>query len=219
MNRFMMEIPLEENQVSVISIENPAAYTCILKEIWKQTQGDEGEVILFDGEKCKNIAKEIECIFNPFSLDCNNKRILTKLYQELKEESDSVLLEEFMTINSQIVKYLDKLIYQVSYPLKCNLELDVVNLLKLYNVEVDAEDSTLLENLVNYLRISSQILKTRIFIFVGLKQYLTQDELDKLYEFAFYEKLHLVIIEAMHSPCIRGEKGWILDKDLCIIEV
>ena len=41
----------------------------------------------------------------------------------------------------------------------------------------------------------------------------------QLYEFVFYEKINLVIIEAIHSVGISGEKCWILDKDLCIIDL
>lgn len=56
-------------------------------------------------------------------------------------------------------------------------------------------------------------------VFIGLKQYLTTDELKQLYEFVYYEKINLIIIESFHSPHIHGEKCWLLDKDLCIIDL
>ena len=57
------------------------------------------------------------------------------------------------------------------------------------------------------------------YVFVGLKQYLPISELERLYEYVFYEKINLIIIESIYTPLINGEKGWIIDKDLCIIDL
>lgn len=90
---------------------------------------------------------------------------------------------------------------------------------KLYNVKIDCEGIELLEKVVEYMKTMHQICHIKIFIFVGLKQYLTKQELEKLYEFVFYEKIILCIMEAEQTERIIGEKGWLLDKDLRIIEL
>lgn len=105
------------------------------------------------------------------------------------------------------------------YALDYNANLDVSGLFKLYTVEVQSQGETLLQRMTEYLRVMSKIGGIDNYIFVGLKQYLTVEELENLYEFVFYEKLNLILVEAVQSPAISGEKGWIIDSDLCIIDL
>lgn len=216
---YNLEISLEENRVTVISVENPNAYANILGDFWRQIHGEEGKIILSENGKIKNISKEMDCIFNPFSLDCNDKKIINKLYQELKEQANTMLVNESTVLNAAIVGYLDKLIMQVPYALEYNLEFDILNLLKIFGVKVEVSGSDLLERIVEYMQVLNRICGTRLYVFVGLKQYLTNRDLLQLYEFVFYEKIYLIIVEATCVEYIEGEKHWILDKDLCIIEV
>ena len=65
---YQLDIVLEENKIIVLSIENPSAYSVLLQDIWNQIQGENGGFCLSDKDKVKNIAKEVECIFNPFEL-------------------------------------------------------------------------------------------------------------------------------------------------------
>lgn len=214
---FTME--LKENQINVLTIENTMAYSEILRDMWNQVQGQEGSFILSDKEKQLKISKEMECIFNPFSLDCNDRKILNKLYLEIKEQSDSFQLEEAMALNANINKFLDGLLMKIPYALKYKPDFELAGLLKLYNLEVESNGETILERIVEYLRIMTKICGIVNYVFVGLKHYLSESELEKLYEFIFYEKINLIIIEAIQTPPFSGEKGWIIDQDLCIIEL
>lgn len=216
---YNFELNIVENQVTVLSVENPVAYTRIIGDMWSQINGEEGSFILSDCEKIKNISKEVECVFNPFSLDCNNKKVITRLYQELKAQSDCVLQEETAKLNCDIIDYLERLIMTVPYNLKFNCDMDISAIMKMYNVEIENQADSMLENIVEYMKVVSQICGIRTFAFVDLKHFLTYEELEKLYETVFYEKINLIIIEPVHTDKLNGEKCWIIDKDLCIIEV
>lgn len=216
---YNLEIELYENQVIVLSVENSESYSKLLRDMWGQTQGKEGKWVLLDKEKKLKLSKELECIFNPFSLNCNDRRILTKLYLEIKQQSDIFFQEETMLLNTDINQFLDKLLLQMPYALKYSSDLELSDLLKIYNVEIEYGEETILEQIVEYLRVMKKICRVNNYVFVGLKQYLTVSELEKLYEYVFYEKINLIIIESIHIPLIDGEKGWIIDKDLCIIDL
>lgn len=214
-----LELEIKENQITVLSVENPKAYTTILRDIWSQVQGGEGSFLFSDGEKVKSIAKEMECIYNPFELDCNDKKIIAKLYQEIREQAEEELVYEGVTLNTKVLEYLEQLLQRVPYPLDYNVDFDVTNLLKLYGVKIESAGGDLLEKIVDYLKVLSQICGVRNYVFIGIKQYLETEELEQLYEFAFYEKINIIIIEAIHSLRVLGEKCWLLDKDLCIIDL
>ena len=215
-----MEIPLLENQNTVVVVENQKAYAEILEALWNQTNGGSSITgfILSQDEKIKDITKEVEYIFNPFAVDCNSKRVLSKLYSELQEMVNINLLQELTEVNQELVNFLDEVIYQVPYPLEFELDLNFQSLLKLYQVKVDIGAGDLLERIIEYLKVMHRICNVRIYVFVGLKQYLQEQEFQQLYEFAAYEKLFLIMLEGRESFRLDNEKYWILDKDLCIIE-
>lgn len=214
-----LEMEIKENQVLVLFIENRKAYCQLMQDLWNQVQGQEGNFILSDKMKQLKISREMECIFNPFSLNCNDRKIMNKLYQEVKEQADSLFQEESAKLNGEINCYLEHLLMQMPNALKYDVDFDAIGLYKLYHVEIDCSGETLLERIMEYLRVLSKICGVTIYVFVGLKQYLSEEELDQLYKFLFYEKINLIIIESLQMPLIYAEKGWILDEDLCIIEL
>lgn len=216
---YQLELSLRENQVTVLTVENKDAYRTLVSDLWNQVEGGEGEIILSDGEKIKKISKEMELVVNPFGLDCNNRKVISKLHQELKEVSDELLIQEAAEVNKNIVEYLDKIVQYVPYAIDFEVDLDMNALLKMYDVRISCLGENLLEKIIEYMRTMSRICNVRIFVFVGLKQYLTIDELEQLYEFVIYEKIHLICIESMFTKCLNSERCWILDEDLCIIEM
>lgn len=216
---FNLIMSLSENQVTVLSVENVHAYTEILQDIWNQAQGGDGNFILSDKEKMIKISQNVECIFNPFSLKCNDRKIINHLYQQIKEQSDDFFLEKTMKMNTELNQFIDALLMQMPYALKHNQEMDIMNLLKIYDVEFESGAETVLEQIIEYLRVMSKLCRINIYVFVGLKQFLNTEELKELYEFAFYEKISILVVESVHTPLIEGEKGWIIDSDLCIIEL
>lgn len=216
---YNLELEIKENQIVVLFIENTMAYCQLMQDLWNQVQGQEGHFILSENENRLKISKVMDCIFNPFSLNCNDRRVLNKLYQEIKEQADSFYQEESAKLNVTINNYLEHLLMQMPFALKYDVNFDVIGLSKLYHVEIDCGGGSLLERIMDYLRVMAKICSVTSYVFVGLKQYLSEEDLDQLYKFVFYEKIHLLIIETSQMPLLTVEKGWILDKDLCIIDL
>ncbi len=213
-----LEIEMMENQVQVISVENSESFASILNELWNQTSGNDGSFILSDMEKELNFTKDVELIINPFSLDPNNKKVLTSAYHQLDEIVNEDLQEETTNIRASLVSFLDILIQRIPYPLDYDENTNIGGLYKMFGIKIDTCATTLAESIIDYLKAMSEICGISVFIFVNLKDYLSIENLKYVYEFAFNEKIHLINIEAKHIPSIEGEKSWIIDNDRCIIE-
>ena len=127
-------------------------------------------------------------VHSPVLLELNNKRMLSFLYQELKEIAEEEVGNEKEEINAQIISYLDKLLVKVPYPIKCNLELDIVALFKQYEVQLDTGHLTFLEKLIYYMQLEKALCGPRLMVFVNLKAYLNEVELEEVYKMAFYNK-------------------------------
>ena len=210
-------IAFEENIVNSLIIEHPEARQDMLCDLWAQFSGGNGGWILSDNEKELAIAKSAEVVFNPFGIDMNNRKVLTKLYQEIQDVLSVSEAERIGELHTGFVRLLDQVSGQLPYPLCFALNLDLIGLLKLYNVELDQEDLCFAERLCTYIRNMHQLCRIKVFIFLNMKLYLSEEQVKELYKFCFYEKVFVLGIESAPIWKTDEERVIVLDKDLCLI--
>lgn len=63
-----------ENQVQVAVVENQEYFSILLENLYRQSIGGEGKFIFSEGDKILSLEKQAEIIWNPFSIDMNNKK-------------------------------------------------------------------------------------------------------------------------------------------------
>ena len=216
---YNFQIDLIENVINVLVIESPTILTNVLSDLWKQYNNGDGQFVLLDKDKKIKFSNKIEYISNIFDLNINNKKILNKLYSELNSISNESCLLEKQLLNIKTIEFLDKIINQTPYPLIYNADFNALDIFKLYDVKLDTISTSLLESIVEYLSVINRICNVNIFVFVGLKTLLNEQELFELYKFVSYEKIHLILIEAFQNKLLENEKYLIIDQDACIIEL
>lgn len=213
-----LKVELKENIISVIILEDITLRLSLIDELYLQLTGKDGNWILVENEKNYELSKYIELILEPFSLQLNNKKLKTKLYNEIGTIANDYFYSQGLELYSYICAYLENLLEKIPYPVKYKDEWNILELLKLYNIEIDEECNDICEKLFNYIKLMNQVCGIRIFIIVNLKQYLTENQLLELYKFIRYSKIQLVLIEFnMYNKKIGSEEIYILDKDDCII--
>lgn len=218
-DKYGLNLSLIPGKAQILCIEHPGALMDIVRSTWMQYQGELGNLLLSEADKEIVWEKEVEVIDNPFSLDCNSKRILTKLYKEMQQIAQEELYEKTVSINAEIVALLDQIAGKTQYACDYSLELDILGLLKLYNMKIQALQEMPEDILIDYLRSMHQICHVKLFIFLNARSYYDQETLRQIYEFAAYENINLLLIENHEEQWMKEEKVWILDRDLCIIEV
>lgn len=213
-----LEIELKENMVSVIVLENVADRLPFVEELHSQVLGKEGNWMLVENEKNYELSKKVEMILEPFSLELNNKKAKTKLYQDIKTIAQDDFFLQGFELHSHICNYLENLLGKIPYPVKYEEEWNIQEILKAYGVELEEEADSICEKLFHYIKMMNQVCGISIFITVNLKQYLTENQIIELYKLAKYSKIQLVLIEFnLSSEKIECEDIFILDKDRCII--
>ena len=55
-------------------IENHLAYSNVLGTLWKQYKGEDGDFILSDKSKELKLSQKMECIYNIFAINTNDKK-------------------------------------------------------------------------------------------------------------------------------------------------
>lgn len=214
---YNLHINLDENTVQVLYVENASAFTKMVGDLVCQKNGVSGSWILSEADEDISISKKMEVIINPFAVDCNDKRILKALYQEMKEDTIENCNGLYAEINANNLNFIEQIISRQSYMLDYDCQFSVEDILKIYNLRFEVDNVSLLTYLTEYIKIWHRVGNVDCFAFVNLKSYLTEEEIGLLYEMIFYEKVFLILIENKEYNHLDVENVVILDEDLCII--
>lgn len=212
-------IELNEGKIQGLSIENPEIFRQLTCDLWKGTHGQIVPVFLTERDKTIKLDKEVCVIAHPYLIDVNERKILSKLYQEIQGIVNEELLEEKDALNRYTIEFLDKVSDCVSYPITFSLDFDVQTLLKDYSVRIEDDSENMLESILNYIKLVHQVLRVKVFVFFHLMNYLEKNDMGKLSEMIAYEEVTVLLVEG-ELPEERLGEGWlIIDKEQCMIEL
>lgn len=218
---FNYQIEFIENRVNLIVIEDKKLFRNYIKEIYNQSidYDDKGRFVLSDNEKEIKLSKEVEVILDYYSLNINNKKTVTKVYNKLKEISlDEDMYIETNKMYSEIIRYIDKIVDISDFPLEFSIDIDIIDVFKISNIKFINDYKDDLEKICNYIEIMTQFIGKNIFVLINFREFFRIEELKELYKFAAYKKIFLVMIEnSVNEVCNEYEKVFILDEDICEI--
>lgn len=213
----ILDIDIDENKPTVLVIENPKIMAEVVEQLYTLCLSGEGDFILSDNNKQLSIEKTTEIIINPFSIDFNSRKTQSKLYGELLE-AESNYIEEKAIIQTLIIDYLDKLSQSVPYEMiSSELDLDSMKLFKLFNIRIEPQCESILEKMVEYTKVLARLLKKKLLVFVTIKNYLDDAEVEALYEMCNYQKISVLFMESHEQSFSFPVNTYIIDKDKCMI--
>lgn len=212
------QIQFGQGNVCELVIESPGSFAKYVQELLRQTEGEEGDFVLSEGDKEYPLSKYAELIVNPLAVDINDKKILNKLYHELAERS---VEDEMYLLTQKVMADLQSYFYQLEqgcpYMLESDLEIDMVAVLKAMGVKLENYSDDFFENIVQYIKILAELMGKRICIFVNIRSYLDEAQVEQLIEMAAYNEIALLFIEKSQDGFSNGIVRYIIDKDNCEI--
>ena len=212
-------LTFHENEILVFTVEKPCTYTSLLQNFHWQCEGEDGELVISEKDMLISIENSVSIVWNPFLINLNEKRIQSKLYQEMKKVSDEEYCKEVGDICQCISQYLNRLSMKIPYAVSFNEGLDSISIYKLCGVKLENDDSNLLQNVIEYIKVLGMLCNIKAVVFINLKAYFDEMELLELYKTAFYYKIRVILIEDSQTNCLKCEKHYILDMDDCLIEL
>jgi CRISPR-associated protein Csn2 len=216
--KFQKHIIFSENTINVIRIENSRLFTQIIEELMYQSEGNEGSFILSQENEILNIQKHIDIIYSPLMLEINQKRIVNKLYSTIRNYALMDFSLETMEIETSIYQYILSLVNNIEGPITLQDNFDINGLLKLFDVKFSFEESSLISRLYDYLKVAHYYSDTKCFVFINLKSYLNNDEIEALYQFVNLSKINVLLLESGSIDFLSEyEETLVIDKDLCEI--
>ena len=213
---FKYQITFPDKKESEWVLESPALFSKYLYELYGQTNGEEGNFVLSDETEEIDIAKYVELVMTPFEVDSNDRRILKKLYSDLSTlayESESFLATQDML--QKLQAYFYELEQKIGYPLEIDDEIDISAVWKAMNVRVEDYADNVLEKICQYIKIVTEVLHKKVFVFVNFRSYLTDEQLKQLIELAIYNEVKLLFIENCQRDFLEQCTYCVIDKDEC----
>ncbi len=216
---FEEPLEIQETSISLLIIENPHMLVAFINELQQALNKEDTSFALLKGSRKFSVDKEVELITDIFSIDINNRKVLSKIYEDLTNRAHE---DEFFLrtheLEGEIISFIDNLLQGYDYPLFCKDEVSLPSIMKDLEVSIDIESLTILEHLQNYVEIISTLFKKKLFVFINLKSFLSKEDLQHFYQFCIYEKIHILLIETIERfPRIYCENVRIIDSDLCEI--
>lgn len=214
-----ISMDLVENKTHVLVMESKKDFTETIAEFLAQGEGHEGGFVLSDNDRELPITKAVDLLLTPFELDFQNKKIISRLYQELGAIANEEMPADLCEVNTAAIRLLDALAERSPYAITYHLETDISSILKLYAVGIDGGEGNFLETLCDYIKVMTHLCGIRLFALVNLSTYLDEPDLAGLYEVAAYEKAQILLLENSTRRWLDCEIVDIIDEDHCLIHL
>ncbi len=214
---FSIPIVFDENRINVLAVESRPLFRDMLSDLYRQQHGDSGDFVLSKNFVPVQINRELELIREPVFLDCNQKRLMSKILSGLERAAmGEEMFIETRSIQSALLAYFEKLLFLSDIPLRIENEVALPVLIKAAGISVDDRERPVPERMIDYLDILTDLEIAKCFVFVNLKSYLSLDEMLLLYDNLKYKKYHVLLLESCFWDTLREmEKTVLIDEDQC----
>lgn len=210
-------LPLEEGCVCSIVMENQQAFRSLIRDIHKQLNDEQGTCVLSSKHKPIPISKYAEMFTETVPFPCNRKTLLARAISTIEHRAmESEYFERSRSVFAAIERLLAELCED--YPLTFDGDkLTISSLLKQVNLAVEETPENDLEAIISYMDMVTEFEREKLFIFVNLRSYFSDDELADFFYTTRLRKHRILMIEGSEHPLLPNERRIIIDGDLCEI--
>ena len=205
----------EKSQVNTLVIENPAFFREFLFDIHAQCKGDAGKGILSRNYEPVDFAGNAELIDSFLSFDINRKGLLTKLLSRM----DSLAMDESHYLRtSALVGSLEQYLQELSFDLPCDIvcgKLNFSTIIRAVGIHVPDDYESDLERLLDYMQISRELERDKLFIFVNLRSYYSDEEVQAFFVSAISHEYRIFLVDSVSRVRLSNECRVTVDCDLC----
>lgn len=212
---------LSENDRGILIIEDARTFRMIINQL-KRSLVDREEIFIFsDNNKIVRAWEKIDLVTNPIDIVINSRKLLNKLYDKINEE---INMSDLLIDNNLVCQNIEKLFLRMSDVFELELsykeKIEANDILKMLDIKVTEEYSDETEKVVEYMHANRLLLGIEYFIFVNLNTFFNSYEIEKIYEFAEYNKINIFLVESIQPDSIeKYTQVKIIDKDNCEISL
>lgn len=208
---FEQSLDISPAYITVLEIENRSLFARTCQSLLSgQGEGALEPYSLWSPEDNRLKASDAFIpIVNPFALPWNDRTIVGNLYRRYEAMffEDDEIRQGLESLERDLQSRILSIGFQLGSEYEFALEWDLQKHLKMlgFGVAHSAEDR-LLDNLIKFLSLLSDISFSRVVLFVNLKTFLSENDIIVLYEQVFFSGIQLLLLENYHDITKYGRE-------------
>lgn len=206
------------NKNIILVIKNKKYLYLLVNSLLNEDIDNKYLLIIDDNNKQQNNDDYIEFIPSIFLLNFNSKKNLTIINKQIKNQYKTRIKETIEIIYTYLLNLQKNICIDFEIELISNIDLIEDDILKLINFEIKDKYDSILDKIINYMKIINQLRKIKIFIFLNLSVYLNKEEVKLLLKESKYYDFKIILIENNEEIIDLFDTKRILDEDLCLID-
>ncbi len=192
-------IDIEPGITTSLQVENSALFARLVQSLLCPDGRLAPEPFtVWDGDVELRPASAIMLVESPLSLPWDDRALMGEVVKRLEREflEDEDLRRDIEALDAALSARLLRLGLGLNSDYGFALEWDLKRYLKFRGFGTGVQEpQSLLDNLLNFLSLALDAGCGKVISFVNLKTFLTENELKALYEYVFYSKLSVLLLE------------------------
>lgn len=206
---------IKEGEVFSLVIENKALFRSYIEELYKQSEGADGKIVLSENGTPVSLHKNVNIIdkFIPFSV--NTKQVLSGICSALEKRAED---EEHFLKTSQLMadieNYISELCFDFPFRTECT-KLTPETVIKALHVSAAEDYESLDEAVLYYMSLVTEFDGRKLFVFINMRSFFSDSEMRRFAEEVRLKQMYVLLIESHAYENIEGTERLVTDEDLC----
>ena len=172
------ELIVEDNKILNIEIYNKKFFYRFIKDLNLIENGNTIEEIIAFNKQNEEITltNKIEILSNFLDFDLYNKKYSSDFQKYIVKNSEEKNIDKIVKEYSKVYDSISNIVNLIDIPITIKNDFDFESIIKSFKFEVNFFDN-LLNNLIDLLEVKLNLSKEKIYVFINLKSYLSNEDL------------------------------------------
>ena len=208
-----------EEYINVLQIQDKKLFTNVLNNLNDNINNIEDtkeRIIILDNDTEIKIEKEVLMIIDVFNIDFNQKKIQNALYNKIEKiyKQEFERMSEFQNVFQKLQLNVLDVFNEFPFEFNYKESIGIQEYLKLLGIKISNNKEKIIDTIFSLIDVVEYLSIAKLLIFVNIKLYLGNDEIQEVYKYAMYKKVNILLIETgEEKEPLENEKILYIDSD------
>lgn len=213
------DIMFKEEYINVLQIQDKKLFTNVINSLNDNINNIEDtkeRIIILDNDIEIKIEKEVLMIIDVFNIDFNQKKIQSALYNKIEKiyKQEFERMSEFQIIFQKLQLNVLDVFNEFPFEFNYKESIGIQEYLKLLGLKISNNKGKIIDTVFSLIDVVEYLSAAKLLVFVNLKLYPSDDELNEIYKYAMYKKVNILLIETgEEKEPLENEKILYIDSD------
>ena len=213
------DIIFKEEYINVLQIQDKKLVTNVINSLNDNINNIEDtkeRIIILDNDIEIKIEKEVLMIIDVFNIDFNQKKIQSALYNKIEKiyKQEFERMSEFQIIFQKLQLNVLDVFNEFPFEFNYKESIGIQEYLKLLGLKISNNKGKIIDTVFSLIDVVEYLSAAKLLVFVNLKLYPSDDELNEIYKYAMYKKVNILLIETgEEKEPLENEKILYIDSD------